>query len=168
LANYSLFVGRPLAGARVVDIRCAIDFLASRREVEASRIAVAGRGAGALSTVLAATFDERISCIMADELLASWVFNEEFVDIGLVYMIPRILTVTDMPQLLAHVAPRPLIVTNPVDGRHRPLSPDDAKQKLRYTSAIYGVEGAGDRLQIANADAEATANNLAARLNVQE
>ena len=47
LTNYSLFIGRPLAGARVVDIRCATDFLTSRKEVDAARIAIVGRGRGA-------------------------------------------------------------------------------------------------------------------------
>ena len=90
LTNYSLFIGRPLAGARVVDIRCATDFLTSRKEVDADRIAIVGRGRGALSAVLAASFDDRLGCVVADELLSSWVFDEEFVDIDLAYMIPRI------------------------------------------------------------------------------
>ena len=77
LTNYSLFVGRPLAGLRVVDIRCAVDFLTSRTEVDTGRIAIVGRGSGALSAVLAASFDDRLGCVVADELLTSWVFDQD-------------------------------------------------------------------------------------------
>ena len=161
LANYSLFVGRPIAGARVLDIRCATDFLTSRKEVDTARIAIVGRGCGALSAVLAASFDDRLHCVVADELLTSLVFEEEFVDIGLAYMIPRILTVADMPQLLAHVAPRPLLVSNPVDGRHRAVSVDNCREKLRFTAAAYDVVGASDKLQVSRTEAEQTAKTLA-------
>jgi cephalosporin-C deacetylase-like acetyl esterase len=168
LTNYSLFIGRPLAGARIVDIRCATDFLTSRNEVDADRIAIAGRGRGALSAVLAASFDERLACVVADELLATWIFDEEFVGIDLTYMIPRILTVGDMPHLLAHVAPRPLLVANPVDGRRREVSVDDATSQLRFTSAVYDAVGAGDELHIARDDAAAIARSVAERFQSQK
>jgi hypothetical protein len=168
LTNYSLFIGRPLAGARVVDIRCATDFLANRPEVDAARIAIAGRGRGALSAVLAASFDDRLACVVADELLSTWVFNEEFVGIDLAYMIPRILTIGDMPHLLAHIAPRPLLITNSVDGRRREVSIDDAARQLRYAATVYEVVGASNKLQISRTDAEARARFVAERLPSQK
>jgi hypothetical protein len=164
LTNYSLFIGRPLAGARVVDIRCATDFLTNRQEVDAARVAIAGRGRGALSAVLAASFDERFACVVADELLTTWVFNEEFVGIDLAYMIPRILTVGDMPHLLAHVAPRPLLITNPADGRRREVSVDDASRQLRYATAVYDTLGESDTVHISRDNAEAIAQFLVDRL----
>ena len=44
--------------------------------------------------------------------------------IGLGYLIPRILTIGDVGHWAACVAPRPLRVVNPVDGRRRPVSVD--------------------------------------------
>jgi pimeloyl-ACP methyl ester carboxylesterase len=164
LTNYSLFIGRPLAGARVVDIRCATDFLANCKEVDADQIAIAGRGRGALSAVLAASFDERLACVAADELLTTWVFNEEFVGIDLAYMIPRILTVGDMPHLLAHVAPRPLLINNPVDGRRREVPTDDANVQLRYTEAVYDAISAEDAMHVSRDNTGAIARFLAERL----
>jgi hypothetical protein len=160
LTNYSLFVGRPLAGARVMDIRCATDFLAGRAEVDAERIAIAGRGRGALSAVLAASFDDRLRCVVADELLTSWVFDEEFVDIGLAYFIPRILTLGDMSQLLAHLVPRPLLVANPVDGRRRTVAIDDCRRQLQFTSGTYELLDARDKLQVSHG----AVDEMAARL----
>jgi len=161
LTNYSLFVGRPLAGARVVDIRCATDFLTSRKEIDAAQIAIVGRGRGALSAVLAASFDDRLGCVVADELLTSLVFDEEFVDIDLAYLIPRILTVADIPHLLAHVAPRPLLMSNPVDGRRRAVSDEEYSRQIQFTAAVYDVLGARDKLQVSRTAAEQTSRNLA-------
>lgn len=164
LTNYSLFVGRPLAGARLADIRCATDFLTNRTDVATNQIAIVGRGRGALSAVLAASFDERLRCIVADEFVTSLVINEEFVDIGLEYLIPGILTVADMPQLLACLAPRPLLISNPVDGRRRAISSDDCNQQLRFTAGVYKMSTANDSLRVSRSKAEASASDLAAWL----
>jgi cephalosporin-C deacetylase-like acetyl esterase len=167
LTNYSLFIGRPLAGARVVDIRYATDFLTSRAEVDAQQIAIVGRGRGALSALLAASLDERLRCVVTDELLTSLVFNEEFVDIGLEYFIPRLLAVADIPHLLAHIAPRPLLMLNAVDGRRREASDDDCHQRLKLTTAVYNVLGAKTALQIARTKPEQKAKSLAEWLQAQ-
>jgi cephalosporin-C deacetylase-like acetyl esterase len=161
LTNYSLFIGRPLAGARVVDIRYATDFLTSRAEVDAKHIAIIGRGRGALSALLAASLDERLGCVVTDELLASLVFNEEFVDIGLEYFIPRILTVADIPHLLAHIAPRPLLVSSPVDGRRRDVSDDVCRQQLKFTAAVYDLLQTRDKLHFSRTKPEQKAKSLA-------
>lgn len=134
LTNYGLIVGRPISGMRVFDVRCAIDFLAARPEVERSRIALAGRGRGALVAMLSAAFDERVHSVALEELLATWVFNDEFVKIGLSYMIPRILTVGDIQHLAACLAPNRVLLLNPVDGRRQSLP---AGNHFQFTQAVY-------------------------------
>jgi hypothetical protein len=89
------------------------------------------------------------------------VFGEEFVGIDLTYFIPRILTVADMPHLLAHIAPRPLFIANPVDGRHRSITMDDAGRQMRYTAAVYEVMEASDKLQVSRDCLEVIAKTLA-------
>lgn len=148
LSNYALFLGRPLMGMRAYDIRCALDFLLTRKEVDANRIAVAGRGRGALAGLLAAMLDERIQAVVAEELLSSWVFAEEFVEIGLSTLIPRILTVGDVEHLAACVAPRRLLVLNPVDGRNRRLDAEQLPGFGRFTSAVYELEADPSHFEI--------------------
>lgn len=145
LSNYALLLGRPLMGMRAHDIRCAIDFLVERDEIDPGRLAVAGRGRGALAGALAAIVDERITVVIAEELLASWVFAEEFVDIGLSTLIPRILTVGDVEHLLACLAPRSLLLVNPVDGRNRRLDADAAARLGEFTAAVFNQVGATGR-----------------------
>lgn len=168
LTNYSLFVGRPIAGARITDIRAATDFLANRTEVDPAQLAIVGRGRGALSAVLAAAFDERLRHVVAEDYLTTLVFDEEFVDVGLEYMIPNILTVADTPHLLAQVAPRPLLVLNPVDGRRRAVTVDQCRKQLQPTVTVYDVLGASDRLQPTRTPMGDTAGAVAEWLAAQE
>jgi hypothetical protein len=94
------------------------------------------------------------------------VFKEEFLNIGLEYFIPDLLTVADMPQLLADLAPRPLLISNPVDGRRRAVSIDDCNEQLRFTTSVYKVSGANDSLRVSRSSAQASASNLAEWLRI--
>ena len=152
LSNYGLFIGRPITGMRVFDVRCATDFLAARDTVDASRISLLGRGRGALVGVLAVALDPRIHSVAAEELLASWVFEEEFADIGLSYLIPRILTVGDMEHLIACIAPRSALVINPVDGRRRSLSRTDVDNHFEFTQSVYTTHEARQQFHRERAD----------------
>lgn len=153
LSNYGLFIGRPIMSMWVFDTRCAVDFLASRADVNAQQISLAGRGRGALAALLATAYDERIRSVAAEEMLATWVFNGEFRDIGLAYFIPRILTLADMPQLLACLPPRPVLVVNAVDGRRRKLSVDEAISLNQFARAVYERHPAPNHLQQVDAAA---------------
>lgn len=146
LSNYSLFCGRPSTGMRIHDVLCAIDFLAARPEVDASRIAYAGRGIAGLIGTLAAAHDDRIAAVMAEEMLTTWVSEEEFLDIGLGYLIPRILAVGDVGHLAACVAPRPLWIVNPVNGRQRPVSADAWRQAGLFAERIYAMHQCAGKL----------------------
>jgi cephalosporin-C deacetylase-like acetyl esterase len=147
LFQYGLFIGRPIMGMWVFDVKCATDFLAERDEVDLKQISIAGRGRGGLAAVLAAAYDERIHSVAAEEMLATWVFNEEFRDIGLAYFIPRILTLADMPELLACLAPRPVLIVNPVDGRRRPLRDQDSQHLNDLARSVFARYQAATHFQ---------------------
>lgn len=165
LSNYGLFVGRPIAGMRVFDLRCATDFLLSRPEVDTSGAVLVGRGRAGFAGVLAAGFDDRIRSVAAEDLLVSWVFEEEFLGIGLSYLLPRILTVADMPQLLAGISPRPLLVINPVDGRRRPVSAADAVRQHEWTQSINALQNAPDAVQHVSTGPESVPQQIVEWLN---
>jgi dienelactone hydrolase len=167
LCNYSLFVGRPLAGMRVEDVRSVIDFLERQPHLERSQVALVGRGRGALVGVLAAALDVRIRWLVVEELLVSWVFPEEFVGIGLSYFIPRVLTVADMPQLVAAAAPRPVLVLNPVDGRRRPVDVPQAGRQHESARAAYALHDAKSSFEILRSDPDHAAATVSAWLNRQ-
>ena len=155
LSNYSLFVGRDLNGMRVLDVRCAIDLLFTRREVDREQIALAGRGRGAFVSVLAAAFDDRVKGVIAEELLSSWIFEEEFVDIGLSMLVPGIVTVADMPHLIALLCPRRALVLNPVDGRRRAVEVGASRDVNGFAIATYRLFDAAGQLDHAAHESEA-------------
>ncbi len=152
LSNYGLFIGRPIMGMWVYDVLCATDFLASHAEVNPKRVSITGRGRGGLAALLAAAYDERIHSVALEEMLATWVFNEEFRDIGLAYFIPRILTLADMPQLIACMAPRRVIMINAVDGRRRRIVGEDVRTAQRFARSVFDRHQSSDRLQHVDAD----------------
>jgi len=146
LSNYGLFIGRPIMGMWVFDVRCATDFLTSREEVDVKQISIAGRGRGGLASLLAAAYNERIHSVAVEEMLATWIFDEEFRDIGLAYFIPRILTLADMPQLVACLAPRPVMIVNPVDGRRRRIGGDEALGVNQFARSVFALHQSPDNL----------------------
>ena len=148
LSNYALFLGRPLMGMRVHDVQCAIDFFVEHEDVSNKQVALVGRGRGALVALLTAVLDERVDSVVVEELLASWVFAEEYVEVGLSTLIPQILTVGDIEHLAACVAPRKLLVVNPVDGRDRKLEIDALRDMGGFTRSVYELHGGIDQLQL--------------------
>ncbi len=81
-----------------------------------------------------------------EELLATWVFPEEFNHVGLSYFLPRILTVGDLPHLAAGGAPRPLLLVNGVDGQRRLLEDRAGQVSFAFTETIYSLHGSPERL----------------------
>ncbi|MEO2047573.1 MAG: alpha/beta hydrolase family protein [Pirellulales bacterium] len=147
LSNYALLLGRPLVGMRALDIRCAIDLLVRQEKVDTARITVVGRGRAALAGLLASLYDSRIHSLVAEELLASWVFAEEFNRIGLCYLVPQILTIGDMQHLAACLAPRDLLMLNPVDGRRRLLTEAATREQFSFTENVYQLHADAEKLQ---------------------
>ncbi|HTS67196.1 MAG TPA: acetylxylan esterase [Candidatus Acidoferrales bacterium] len=134
----ALLIGKTMPGMRAADLVRAVDLLATRGDVDASRLAVAGRGAAAIPALLAALFDERIRSLALDGMLASYesVVNER-IQQGIVdQIIPSALKYFDLPDLIAAVSPRRVAVFNAVNplgqeltlGRMRPVFADVAAE----------------------------------------
>jgi cephalosporin-C deacetylase-like acetyl esterase len=59
-------IGRNMPGLRAFDIRCGIDLLASRADVDPARVKATAQGAAGVSLLIAAALDERIKAIWLD------------------------------------------------------------------------------------------------------
>lgn len=167
LSNYSIMVGRPLAGMRVFDVRCVLDFIVERAEVDRSRIALTGRGMGGFIGLLTAVLDDRVGAVAIEEVLDTWAFSEEFNSIGLSYLLPRVLSVGDIMHLAACVAPRPMLVLNPVDGKRRPLDGARTEQLYPFARSVYTLSGQTGLLQVRRVEDEKTTGALAEWLSQQ-
>jgi dienelactone hydrolase len=125
-AKFNLWVGRTLWGMILRDDLMALDYLASRPEVDAERIGAMGMSMGATRAWWLMALDERIKtgvsicCLTRYQNLITrgWLKAH-----GIYYFVPGILNHFDTEAIVALIAPRPALfldgdrdTTSPVDG----------------------------------------------------
>ena len=111
----SLFcAGLTWPGVFVFDDQRALDYLASRPDVDATRIGCAGLSGGGLRTVMLTGADERIRCSCCVGMMTTWrdyLLNKAYTHTWMVYVpgLPRDL---DYPEVLGIGLPNPVLVLN--------------------------------------------------------
>ena len=145
-SKFNLWVGRTFWGMLLRDDLMALDYLASRPEVDPDRIGVTGMSMGATRTWWLMALDERIKTGVAiacltryQNLIEHGAIHEH--DIG--YFVPGMLKHFDTEAVIALIAPRPVLFqTGDKDGG----SPVDGiraiESAVRPAYRLYGEEGA--------------------------
>jgi len=111
----SLFsAGMTWPGVFVFDDQRAVDYLASRPDVDATRIGCGGLSGGGLRTVMLTGADERIRCSCCVGMMTTWrdyLLNKCYTHTWMCYVpgLPRDL---DYPEVLGLGAPNPVLVLN--------------------------------------------------------
>jgi dienelactone hydrolase len=143
-AKFDLWVGRTFWGMLLRDDLMALDYLASRPEVDPARIAVTGMSMGATRSWWLMALDERIKTGVAIACLTRYqnMIQHQAIhehDIG--YFVPNMLSHFDTEAVVALIAPRPALFQNgdqdngsPVDG----IRAIDAAVRPAYQ--LYGKE----------------------------
>src|ERR1035438_3300806 len=127
-SKFNLWVGRTLWGMMLRDDLMALDYLASRPEVDPQRIGVTGMSMGATRSWWLMALDERIktgvpiACLTRYENLIK---HEMLKAHGIYYFVPGMLNHFDTEAVVALLAPRPALFQNggadagsPEDGIH--------------------------------------------------
>lgn len=147
LSSYLLFLGKTLAGMRVYETLCVIDFILERPEVrrDGSGIGCMGLSTGAQISYLTAALDDRIGALVlsgyANTYEDSGFFNRQHC---LCDYIPGFAELGDMPEVIGLTAPRPLFIEG---GLEDPLFPAQGTLKaIRELESIYRTYDAEDRL----------------------
>ncbi|MFI5457849.1 MAG: alpha/beta hydrolase family protein [Isosphaerales bacterium] len=160
VAEWGLWVNRPLLGQWVWDIIRWLDFLDESRVDETKKAAffwrparpyvLIGIGAMSLPALLAAALDPRVAGVSCVGCLVSFVGQGEKpwsgVPMGLIA--PNILDVGDVGRLAALVAPRPLVITSAIEPEGGLASPDRILREFAFTRSVYELMGASDRLKL--------------------
>ena len=155
-SKFNLWVGRTLWGMILRDDLMALDYLASRPEVDGGRIGVMGMSMGATRAWWLMALDERlktgvpICCLTRYQNLIE---HELLKAHGIYYFVPNLLNHFDTEAIIALLAPRPVLFldgeqdgTSPVDGIHaiesavRPAYGLYGKEK-DFQSIVYGGQG---------------------------
>lgn len=125
-SKFNLWVGRTLWGMMLRDDLMALDYLASRPEVDAERLGVTGISMGATRSWWLMALDERLKTGVAVACLTRYqnlIRHEELKAHGIYYFVPGLLNYFDTEAVVALIAPRPVLFQtgdqdsgSPVDG----------------------------------------------------
>ena len=133
-----LWKGQVLFGMMMFDELRALDYLASRAEVDPRRLGAFGMSMGATKAWWLAALDPRVSvcldvCCLTDydELIQAHSLREH----GIYYYVPSLLKQFQTAQINELIVPRPHLSVN---GRRDPLTPPAGVEKIRdYLLPLY-------------------------------
>ncbi len=126
-----LWRGRVLFGMMMFDEVRALDYLASRREVDPGRLGVLGMSMGATKAWWLAALDPRVRLCLDVCCLTDYdeLVREKGLDgHGIYYYVPRLLQRFNTSRINSLIAPRPRLSVN---GRRDPLTPASGVEKVR-------------------------------------
>lgn len=147
-SKFNLWVGRTLWGMILRDDLMALDYLASRAEVDPNRLGVTGISMGATRTWWLMALDERLKTGVAVACLTRYqnlIQHQELKAHGIYYFVPNLLTYFDTEAIVALIAPRPVLFqTGDQDGG----SPVDGVRAIESAvKPVYRLYGQPDNFQ---------------------
>ena len=145
-AKFNLWAGRTSWGMMLRDDLMALDYLASRPEVDADRMGVTGMSMGATRTWWLMALDERLKTGVAIACMTRYqnlILSGGIHEHGIYYFVPGMLKHFDTEAVIALVAPRPVLFqTGDQDGG----SPADGIRAIgdavRPVYRLYGGDSA--------------------------
>lgn len=148
LFKLNLWLGRTLWGMMLRDEQIALDYLASRPEVDPKRIGAQGMSMGSTRSWWLAAIDDRIQAIVGvacftryEDLIATRNLRAH----GIYYFVPGILRHFDSEGIMALLAPRPFLA---LTGDRDAGSPPTGMKKLEeILKAVYQVTGKPDQFE---------------------
>lgn len=148
-AEWSLWIGRPLLGQWVRDIRTAITALKHCGMEDTHQLHLAGHGPAALAALAATALDQRIHELTAAALVASWHTGTPWTNQRLGMLPPAVLKhVGDIEHIAALAAPAKLHLLQPTDGQGQPLSATSLPSAFSATRTIYQSANHANQLKI--------------------
>jgi dienelactone hydrolase len=160
-AEHALWIGRPLLGQWLVDVRCLLEWLALQPGLDARRLAVAGLGQAGLVALCVGALLDRVASVAALDGLVSFVTDRAYppgTRMGL--LAPGILRVGDVPHLAALAAPRKVLVAGGVGPDGKALAERQLRDRFAFTRRVYRLLGAEGRLTVRSASAAEAAGLL--------
>jgi hypothetical protein len=145
-AMHALLLGRTLLGERVYDVDRALDHVATRPELDSSRIGIMGNSGGGTVAIWAGALLDRIGFVMPSCSLCSFRASLMSIYHCADNYVPGILRVCELADVAGLVAPRPLCA---VTGTSDPIFPlDGVRECFAALERIYAAHGAADRAEL--------------------
>jgi dienelactone hydrolase len=146
LAKAFLWQGTSLWAMMLRDDLIALDYVATRPDVDRRRIGATGMSMGSTRSWWLAALDERIAvaaCVACLTHYGSLLRHRALARHGIYYFLPGMLRHFDTDAVLGLIAPRPLLT---LTGDRDPGSPADGVRVLnRFCKALWNLYGHGPR-----------------------
>lgn len=139
LAYDGLKIGATLFGMQLQDVIKALDYLITREDVALDDIGCIGRGVGGLLGLYAGAIDERLEYVAVINSLCSYkcLVNSPIYTHHFNTFIPDVIRHFDLSNIAAMVAPRTLMLINPVDAMKQSVPQEVLEQEYAWTREIY-------------------------------
>ena len=140
-AGAALLFGETMIGWRVYDIMRSIDYLETRKDVNAKRIGCVGISGGGTATLFGSALDERIGVAFISGYLCTFLDSVLSLSHCIDNYVPGILQWAEMPDVAGLIAPRPLFAESGDKDNIFPL--EATKRSFAEVKRVYDVMGAG-------------------------
>ncbi|MFO0425477.1 MAG: alpha/beta hydrolase family protein [Planctomyces sp.] len=148
-AEWAMWVGRPLLGQWVTDVRQTVDAISLSDGVLPEKIAVIGFGSSGVTALATAALDERITSAVAIRSLSSYVSRSPYRYQHLGIMVPGILShFGDIQHLAALAAPRQVCIADATTATGTPMSESEIQQTFSPASEIHAKAGSSNSLRL--------------------
>ena len=145
VAGGALLVGETLIAWRVWDVMRTLDYIATRSELDSSRVGCMGISGGGTVTVFATALEPRIRAALVSGYLNTFRDSVGSLAHCIDNYVPGILNWAEMHDIAGLIAPRPLFVES---GEKDNIFPITASiESFNHVREIYGVFGAADRVE---------------------
>src|SRR4051812_29581669 len=138
--TYAMMLGGSVAGLRVRDGMRAVDYLATRREADTSRLGVMGISGGGMHTFFSACLDQRIRATVISGYFCDWRQSILSINHCTCNFVPGLLKLGELSDLAGLIAPRPLLVENGTKDDIFPI--EDVKTTVKRATRAWKVLGA--------------------------
>lgn len=145
----TILAGTSISGLWASDIVRAVHFV--KTAVPGNQIACISEGKTSTALLLAASFTPEFSQIVMirpltgyGQMLTNRFYNEKMIPAT----IPGALNYFDLPDLYALMAPRKILLINPVNGTKHTATKKEIQASLSFTTHVYSHDNVPDRLNI--------------------
>jgi len=145
ISGGALMIGQTMIGWRVWDIMRTLDYIATRSDLDSSRVGCMGISGGGTATLFAAALDPRVRVAMVSGYLNTFRDSVGSLAHCVDNYVPGILNWAEMHDVAGLIAPRPLFVESGERDRIFPLHA--SVESFQAVRAIYQVFEAEDRIE---------------------
>jgi dienelactone hydrolase len=145
-AMRALMLGRTLLGERVFDVSRALAYLATRPEIDPTRIGVMGNSGGGTVALYAAAVLPKLAFVMPSCCLCT--YRESILSIYHCTdnYVPGLAVDLELADVAALIAPRPLVAVAGTNDEIFPLA--GVRRCFDSVKTVYDCLGAGERLRL--------------------